>query len=99
MVKIIRIISFCFAIILTIAAGVVFFKRWMLPYNSEGNYYDPANAINYHKQDVVLYAILFGFCILVTIGFFLAIIKSSSIKTGLQITVKETTKKDDIDLA
>jgi hypothetical protein len=43
-------------------------QRSMLPYNSEGNYFD--GVINYHEQSVVFYSILAGASFLAAILLF-----------------------------
>jgi branched-subunit amino acid ABC-type transport system permease component len=61
--------------------GLVFLilavRRSMLPYNSEGNYFD--GVVNYHEQSVVVYGVLAG-------AFFLAAIMLFGVRLLLQRT-------------
>jgi len=53
-----RIIQLFLTLILTfstIIIGLTFIQRLKLPYNSEGNYFDPVNSIVYHRQAVGVY--------------------------------------------
>lgn len=90
MVKVVRIILFCGAVILTIISGFIFIKRLFLPYNVEGNYYDPVKSVNYTEQAVAVYGILFVICLVISIGLFLSIVKLASIKKVFRIRVKDT---------
>lgn len=58
MIKIILVISTTFSTILAIVFLMIFIDRLILPYNSEGNYFDQKDLVVYHQQSIVAYGLL-----------------------------------------
>lgn len=71
--KLIAIFIFIITAIITIILGSVFIKRWSMPFNSEGNYFDVDSGISYHEQSVLFYGLLTTLFFLLTIlsGFYI----------------------------
>jgi hypothetical protein len=69
-----KLLSWLTAILAALLAGVglIFLilavRRSMLPYNSEGNYFD--GVVNYHEQSVVVYGFMAGASILTAVTLF-----------------------------
>lgn len=47
--------------------AVLAWQRASLPYNEEGQYFD--GLVNYHQQSVLVYTVLAGAALLLTLGF------------------------------
>lgn len=52
----------------TFGSGWIFIKRLLLPYNSEGRYFDAESSVVYHQQAVIVYGLLFFILLLMTAG-------------------------------
>ena len=60
--KIIRVIVPPVLVFTTCLIGWLFIRRLILPYNSEGNYFNETDSIVYHEQAVLVFGIITGFC-------------------------------------
>ena len=56
--KLILMLLSIFSVLLTIIFSIIFVNRLVMPYNSEGNYFDKGNAVVYNEQAVLVYGIL-----------------------------------------
>ena len=78
MIKIPSIIKIILLLLLTVLTTIsvwIFMERYKLPYNSEGCYFDEANAIVCHKQAVEVFGIISFILLLLTITTVVWIIK------------------------
>ena len=74
--SIIKIILLLLLAILTTISVWTFTGRYKLQYNSEGCYFDEANAIVYHKQAVEIFGIISFILFVLTIATIIWIIKT-----------------------
>jgi len=68
--KIIRVIVPPVLVFTACLVGWLFIRRLILPYNSEGNYFNETDSIVYHEQAVLVFGIITGFLLILSMGAF-----------------------------
>jgi len=76
--KLILMLLSIFSVLVTIIFSIIFVNRLVMPYNSEGNYFDKGNAVVYNEQAVLVYGILLFIAIAVTAVLFVITFKENN---------------------
>ncbi len=76
--KLILMLLSIFSVLVTIIFSIIFVNRLVMPYNSEGNYFDKGNAVVYNEQAVLVYGILLFISIAVTAVLFVITFKENN---------------------